>query len=507
MAVKIVAIADIHYKSGEIASGGRRRSAIADILLLRAAHRINRWIKPDVVILLGDLIDDSSHSGALEDLRHIKSITDLIKSPVIALPGNHDFDVDTFYSVFPYPGQIIDIKDTRFVVFFDPSEPRHNARRTEAGLRWMSSARAGHQGPIVSVQHVPLFPPGASDSPYAYTNAKDVWAIFEKCKYTLALSGHYHDGDNLLARKAGSAVIVPALCEHPFAFVELTIDGSTVQTRQHELAVPRDLGLIDYHVHTPFAYCQENMDMALSLALAQDFGLAGIAFTEHSGQLYFDSETFWSAAFMRAGIDTTSGAKNRMQDYLDQARHFCPPALLGLEIDCDYAGRPVVRSEDFQQLDIRLGSIHWLEELMKPEPDPTRAGDEMLARLDKFLPAGIDILAHPFRAFGRKQAEIPDDLVPRLVRLLRKYNVAAEINFHTQETTEEFVNCCIQEGVKLVFGSDSHNLYEVGEFQPHLELMERCGCTGNRLKEVLADFRVPVTSGNGESSETKIPAS
>ncbi len=504
MAVKIAAIADIHYKSGDIASCGRRRSAIADILLLRAVHRLNRWIKPDVTILLGDLIDDAHSPNALDDLRRIKQMTETLKSPLIAIPGNHDMDVDTFYSVFEYPGQVVDVKDVRFVLFFDPAEPRHNARRTDAGLRWMTSAKSGHAGPIVSVQHVPLFPAGASDSPYSYTNAKEVWSVFERCGYTLALSGHYHDGDDILSRGVASSVIVPALCERPFRFVEITIDGTHVQTRIHQLALPEGLDLVDYHVHTPFAYCQENMDMATSLALARDLGLAGLAFTEHSGQLYFDDKTFWSAAFMPKGIDTQDGRMNRMPQFLEQARRFCPPAILGLEIDCDYQGRPVVHPEDLQEISIRLGSVHWLEALMKPEPDIARAAEEMLARLEKFLPSGIDILAHPFRAFGRKKTEVPDDLMPKLIRLLRKYGVAAEINFHTQETSEEFVLACLNEGVKLAFGSDSHNLYEVGELQPHLDLLSRCGVSPSRLKEVLVNFDLPTEAPPKEKSSAGV---
>lgn len=506
MAVKIVAIADIHYKRGSLRYCGRRRSAISDILFLRAVHRINRWIKPDVVIILGDLIDDFSSPDALKDLRRLKRIASRIKSPVIAVPGNHDLDIDTFYNVFPYPGQVVDIKGVRFVLFFDPSEPNHNARRTDAGLRWMSSAAEGHDGPIVSVQHVPLFPPGASDSPYAYTNAKEVWSVFEQSGYTLALSAHYHAGDDILARGGGPALIVPALCEQPFAFVEITIDGGNIQTRWHQLAVPRELELVDYHVHTPFAYCQENMNMGLSIRLAREFGLASISFTEHSGQLYFDSETFWSAAFMPAGIDTEQGVANRMPEFISQVRKFCPPAMLGLEIDCDYTGRAVVRQEDLREIDVRVGSVHWLEELTNPEPDLSRAADEMISRLKTFLPGGIQILAHPFRAFNRKDFDIPENLMPRLVELLRKHNVAAEVNFHTQETDEEFVRACLDAGVKLVFGSDAHNLYEIGEFQPHLELLERCGCPPGRLNEVLADFRKPVASDAQAGTQAGVSA-
>ena len=84
---------------------------------------------------------------------------------------------------------------------------------------------------------------------------------------------------------------------------------------------------------------------------------------------------------------------------------------------------------------------------------------------------------------------MPASLVPGIAALLHEHNVAAEINFHIQETSPEFVKTCVDAGVKFVFGSDSHNLYEVGEFYPHLELMRRCGYSNSDLTEIMADVR------------------
>ncbi len=235
MALRIAAIADTHYHVGETASPTNRRTEIADALLLGAVQRVNRSIRPDLTILLGDLIDEPSVVEAEAELRRIEEIVDLLESPVIVIPGNHDGDIDRFYGIFSRPDDIIDVGGVRFVTFLDPEEPGYNARRTEADLQRMSSARAGHDGPIVSVQHVPLFPPGESACPYAFTNAEEAWAAFERNRYTLALSGHYHAGDDLVARRVARAVIAPALCEAPFPFLEIAVDGERVETRRHEL--------------------------------------------------------------------------------------------------------------------------------------------------------------------------------------------------------------------------------------------------------------------------------
>lgn len=482
MSLRIVAIADTHYAAGSLELCGARRSAIADILLLRAVRRVNRFIKPDLTVVLGDLVDDGSRDG----LERLKPIIDLLDSPCIIIPGNHDGDLDTFYSVYPHPPECLDIKGVRVVTFVDREEPGYNARRSKADVARMGRARSGHDGPILSLQHVPLFPPGASASPYGYTNAAAVWSAFARNNFTLALSGHWHAGDDLAQR---GAVIVPALCEAPFAFMEITIEGDRVETRRHELALPRDLQLIDCHVHTQFAYCSENMDMTVALGLAREYGLAGISLTEHSGQLYFDADTFWGASFLRDGIETRHGRSNRMPAFLDQAGRQRPPALIGLEIDCDDCGRPVVRAEDMARVDVRIGAIHWLQELRKPEPDYDAAAEEMLGRLSKFLSSGIRILAHPLRLFRGCPDHMPPGLIPRLTDILREHGVAAEINFHNQETQPEFVRACIESGVKMAFGSDAHNLCEIGEFYPHLELMRRCGLTAADLKRaLLPDF-------------------
>lgn len=487
--LKIAAIADTHYAIEDLDITYKRRRAIADILLLRTVHRLKRFIRPDIVLLLGDLVDSGSGTNAIEEHKRIKEIIDLLECPVLVIPGNHDGDIDAFYSVYPRPPETLDINDVRLVTFIDPEEPHYNAHRTEADIGRMTQAREGWDGPIVSIQHVPLFSPGTSPSPYHYLNADELWSIFEENNYTLSISGHYHAGDDQIGRDAGKAVIVPALCESPFPFYEIIIDGEKVETKRHELMIPQELDLVDYHVHTPFAYCQENMNIARSIELARELGLAGLAFTEHSGQLYFDRNTFWGAEFMLEGIKTSHGWDNRMPEYLRQAQEQCPPAIPGLEIDCDYSGNPVIFPEDFEKAQVRIGSIHWLEELRKPEQDMRQAGEELIRRLSNLLPQGIQILAHPFRVFNRTQSEVPGDVLPRMIELLRTNGVAAEVNFHTQETTPEFVKMCVESGVKLVFGSDSHNLYEVGELYPHLELIKRCGYSYSDLTDILADLR------------------
>ena len=68
--------------------------------------------------------------------------------------------------------------------------------------------------------------------------------------------------------------------------------------------------------------------------------------------------------------------------------------------------------------------------------------------------------------------------------LLARYGVAAEVNFHQNQPEHEFLELCLKKGVRLSLGSDSHNLYEVGFFQPHFRFLRELGVAG-KLDEVI----------------------
>lgn len=492
MPIKICAISDTHYTTTP-AEGGHR-GEIADILLLRAAHRINRMIKPDVTVVLGDMIDDPQAASAEECRRAMRAAVDVLHCPTIVIPGNHDGDPDAFYEVFDRPPQHVDVKGVRFVWFLDPEEPDWNARRTAEDLERMTHARAGHDGPIVALQHVPLFSPGAADCPFNYTNADEVLAAMRASGIAFAISGHYHPGMDTLRSGGVASLAAPALCEPPFSFLEITIDGDEVSVRTHSLRMPEELQLVDLHVHTQFAYCSENMEMTRAMRLADDFGLAGVGFTEHSGQLYFESDTYWRGDFLDDGTEYAKGRRDRMADYRSAALEAgCPSRYAGLEVDCDFSGRAVIRREDRRRAGFLIGAIHALPELRKPEPDLARAADEFLGMLEKFARSGIHSLAHPFRVFSRTGPETAERVIGPAVRILRENGVAAELNFHNNEPRPDFVKQCLSAGVRLTFGSDAHNLYEIGEFAPHLELLRSIGLDGDLKDIMLEDVRGTAT--------------
>ena len=100
------------------------------------------------------------------------------------------------------------------------------------------------------------------------------------------------------------------------------------------------------------------------------------------------------------------------------------------------------------------------------------------------MDGGIQVLAHPFRIFLRRRREVPTALYGEVVGLLASRGVAAEINFHTNQPDPVFFRLCLERGVKLSVGSDSHAIASVGDLGPHIALLRDLG-VWDRLDQIL----------------------
>lgn len=491
--MKLAVISDTHYIQDPRATVGNRRGGWANIVLTRAVHRLNRHIQPDAVAILGDLVNDGNAADAESLFAEVRAILDRLTMPWFVLPGNHDGDPEIFYRHFPRPEPTLDVAGVRFLCFVDPEEPGYNARRRSVDLARLSAARAGGwSGPVVALQHVPVFSPGTHDCPYNYRNAEDILEHCRRAGIGLTVSGHYHPGIDLLPGNGVSTVVAPALCEEPFSYLLVDIDGDAVQVHRQNLAMPPAAALVDCHCHTALAYCNENMEIGLTRDLGQAFGLADVKITEHSGHLYF-SRSDYGPICCEGGIDSAREEDCRMSEYLRAlAENQVPPTSRGIEIDCDYHGNPLIRPDALAALPFHVGAVHYLPGLRRPDCTDDMAAAIFLDVLTTFLQRQhCHVLAHPFRVFRRSGRPLPEKLFQPVVALLKQHGVAAELNFHTNEPPEAFVRLCLEAGVSLCLGSDAHNLYEVGEFFPHLRLLAQCGVGPGDLHDVLG-FHDPV---------------
>lgn len=475
----IAVLADIHYGAPSPAQG--RRCNIADILLQRAVYRLNRLIRPDVTLVLGDVIDDGNSPDAENNLQHLRKILDKLDSPYIAIPGNHDADSEMFFRVFDRPEEIVDIGGIRLLPFVDQQVmPGYKACRSPQDLDRISQAADGFDGVLVSLQHVCLFPPSDPPvAPYNYTNADELVKVMQEAGLKLSISGHHHRGAEDTLYDGITFVNAPGLCESPFPFLEITIEGDHINTKRHELKMPEELQLIDNHLHSQMAFCGENMMVDKAISLAGEFGLSGVTFSEHSGHVYFGKS--WNGKSLQEGMKNYRKADSRMSDYLKLQSDFGSDfARFGLEIDFDFHGKPIFDPADLEHFDFLSGAVHGLAEFAKDNPDQQALKDEFLFITKSILASGIvKVLAHPFRVFRRGGMPTPDELFDPVVEMLLEHGVAAEINFHTNEPPLEFIRECLDEGVKFSLGSDSHNLAEIGDFAYHLKLLNDAGFDGD----------------------------
>ena len=191
--MRIAILTDLHY--GERIAG-HPQNDLADILLLRAVHRLNRLVQPDATVVLGDVLDRGDAADGAMRRASLRTIIEKLQSPWIIIPGNHDGSPERFYRDFPRPADIVDLKGVRFLPFVDQDEPEYNASRLPADIDRFAAARRDYSGPIVALQHVCLAPPDRVNSPYNYLNAADIISAMRRSGVALSLSGHHHPGSD-----------------------------------------------------------------------------------------------------------------------------------------------------------------------------------------------------------------------------------------------------------------------------------------------------------------------
>ena len=77
-----------------------------------------------------------------------------------------------------------------------------------------------------------------------------------------------------------------------------------------------------------------------TLALSKDFGLSGVVFAEHSGQLYFSNERYWGGECMTQGMAGAVASENRSRLYFESlAAAGCPAGIVGMELDAGFDGK------------------------------------------------------------------------------------------------------------------------------------------------------------------------
>ncbi|HOX05870.1 MAG TPA: hypothetical protein PK280_05670 [Planctomycetota bacterium] len=251
-------------------------------------------------------------------------------------------------------------------------------------------------------------------------------------------------------------------------------------------------GLFDAHVHTELAACAEDITAAAAFARFRELGV-GFGFAEHADQLYFPRQGYFEKFEVESGSlaamrESSRAGHNRFGRYRELVAPFAAEGVpVGIEAEAAEDGPGLgVLEDDLAGWDYVIGAVHEFRGMgsrgrTEPMADLER---DFMQQTEKLCRAGVSVYAHPFRIFGRRGREIPKHLYRPVAEMLAAHKVAAEINFHTNRPDPEFFALCLELGVRLSIGSDSHAMWEVGGLEKHLALLGELGAAG-RLGEAL----------------------
>jgi predicted MPP superfamily phosphohydrolase len=235
----ILVLSDLHYiHAADATCPIPERRCHLGPSLVRAAHRQlhKTGIEPGLLVLLGDLVDDGVAKGAGEDLASVAQAAQQTGLPTLAVPGNHDGDIDRFVHLFRCAPGLYEIAGYGFLVFHDSIAADDVTTRPAEGLAL--PGRIAHERPdlpLVALQHNPLHPHVEADYPYMLTNAEEIIRGYDEAGVILSLSGHYHKGQP--AHSAGDVICytLPAACEVPFRYARIRLRGREVEVWERAL--------------------------------------------------------------------------------------------------------------------------------------------------------------------------------------------------------------------------------------------------------------------------------
>lgn len=244
----------------------------------------------------------------------------------------------------------------------------------------------------------------------------------------------------------------------------------------------------DCHCHTERSACIEGANLAMYVDLARN-GAAPFAVTDHSAHLFYPPDNrwaFWTDDAERVYDQCQEEGRERCREYVRWLREAqTGQMLVGTELDILPDGRIVFAEELLGELDILLGAAHSLRAVAREEPLGVVV-EEFRSRVGALLEVGVDVLVHPFREWAQKGREVPLEVIRWLVAQADRAGAALEVNCHWQvpQCDIPMVRMCVERGVKVAIGSDTHRPHEFGDFRYHVEVLRKAGVREDEWEQI-----------------------
>ncbi|AWX31817.1 metallophosphoesterase [Methanosphaera sp. BMS] len=183
---KIVHMSDIHVGFAEF----------REDILLKAINQINK-LHPDAVVISGDITDH----GYYREFVKVKEYIDLIDSPTIVIPGNHDarnIGDEVFEEIIGSRDSTLELKESNIkIIGLDSSVPdlghgkigRLQRKFLETEIR---DAKERDMFIIITVHHHIIPVPNTGRERNVLSDAGDILLLLLENNINLVLSGHKH---------------------------------------------------------------------------------------------------------------------------------------------------------------------------------------------------------------------------------------------------------------------------------------------------------------------------
>jgi len=160
--MRFALISDEHFGPTAYFQGKLRKlTAHAGELCEAFVKRMNDEVQPDLVVNLGDVIEDESRAADLEHYGQFVSILSKLKSPVLHVAGNHDqvnLSDDDLRLLWGHQGELHysrDVAGVHFAVLRTVEHTDVAIHLPEAQIEWLRADLAQSSLPSVVLMHHP----------------------------------------------------------------------------------------------------------------------------------------------------------------------------------------------------------------------------------------------------------------------------------------------------------------------------------------------------------------